>query len=193
VPVVNGFFGPAATDPATETYFSYAGFFDGSQMWPNFALPADFYAPLYCWERTTNTNNEFQDMMEVQHALPAAKQTTANAFWEWRQDRLVMPGSLLSKDIKIRYVAVLGLLTGINDLTSVQVPIIDCENSLSYKMVVRYGLPRGSDQLPIADAKEKEATRLLKNRIIRSQQPIDFRSEPYGQNRLNLFPLDLYR
>src|SRR5215475_10057753 len=193
VPPVHGFWGIAATDPATETYFGYNGFFDGRVLHPNLALPADFYAPLYCWERTSNTNNEFQDMMEVQHALPAAKQTTANAFWEWRQDRIVMPGSLLMKDIKIRYVAVLPLLTGVTDLTTVQVPLIDCENALALKIARSYGLPRGSDQIPIADAMEKAATHLLKNRIIRSQQAIDFRAEPYGQNRLNLFPLDLYR
>jgi hypothetical protein len=35
--------------------------------------------------------------------------------------------------------------------------------------------------------------RLLLNRLIRAQQAIDFRGEPYGDRRLNFFPLDAYR
>ena len=190
---LQGRFGVGIPDPGVQVNISYQGYFDGQQMHAEIFLPPDLITPLFMRERTTGTNNEFEDMHEVQNGLHSAKQTTAMAFWEFRGDAIWMPGCLLPKDLRLRYVCSLPLLEASADLNSVKVPITDCENALALKLARNYGLPRGSDQVQLADAMQKEATFLLKNRFIRAQQAIDFRAEPYGDNRLNLFPLDTYR
>ena len=92
-------------DPAIQVKITYTGYFDGRKMIHRIRLPPDFIIPLMMKERTSFTTNEFEDMHPVQFGLPSARQTTAMAFWEWREKAIWMPGSLLPKDIKIRYIA----------------------------------------------------------------------------------------
>lgn len=194
VPPVYGVNGMGIPDPAVQVNFSYGGYFDGRTVYPNLHLPPDLLYPLFLWERTNNTNNEFEPMYEAQFGLPTAQQTTALAFWEWREDKIWSVGSLIPKDVRIRYLAALPLIDGtVSDLSQISVPIQDCERALALKLARDYGLPRGSDQIQAADTMQKEATFLLKNRNIRSIQTVDFRAEPYGDVRLNFFPLDRYR
>jgi hypothetical protein len=195
VPVVcSPTWGFGIPDPSVQVYLSYAGYFDGVQIHPEAALPPNLLVPIFLRERTAGTNNEFEEMHECQNGLGAARQTTAQAFWEWRSDKIWMPGSTLPKDIWIRYVAVLPLIAQpVPRLQDVSVPISDCENSLALKLAKYYGLPRGSDQVPLCITLEQQATYLIKNRFVRALQAIDFRGEAFGEARLNLFPLDRYR
>jgi hypothetical protein len=194
IPPVHGAHGWGIPDPSVQVYFSYNGYFDGRDLHPRLKLPPDLIFPLFLWERTHNTNNEYEPMYEAQFGIPTAQQTTALAFWEWREDKIFSMGSLIPKDVRVRYIAVLPLIDQTHGpLDEISVPIQDCERALALKMTRDYGLPRGSDQVPVADAMQKEATFLLKNRYVRSIQTVDFRAEPYGDVRLNFFPLDRYR
>ena len=188
---VHGRWGRGIPDPTKQVSISYNGYFDGKFMHEKPRLPPDFIVPARLWERTWNTNNEFEDMFEVQDGLPAVRQTTAMAYWEWREDRIWMCGSLLPKDLRVRYVATLPLLDDtVADLASVSVPIQDSEMALAMMVARDYAFARGSDQHQMAMQHVEEMTHLLLNRLIRAQQAIDFRGEPYGDRRLNFFPLD---
>jgi hypothetical protein len=194
IPPVHGAHGWGIPDPGVQVYFSYTGYFDGRHIHPNLFLPPDLIMPLFMWERTHNTNNEFEPMYEAQFGIPTAQQTTALAFWEWREEKIWCMGCLIPKDVRIRYIAALPLVDDtVTDLAQLSVPIQDCERALAMKLARDYGFPRGADQVQLADAMQKEATFLLKNRYMRSIQTVDFRAEPYGDVRLNFFPLDRYR
>src|SRR5277367_2448871 len=57
LPVVN-------IDPSVQTFLSWTGYFDGTNMWPAPYLPPDLIVPMELWERQTGGELPFQPMSQ---------------------------------------------------------------------------------------------------------------------------------
>lgn len=128
IPVIDGSQGSAVADPTIQTYLDNNGYFDGTQYWTDFVLPADLLMPLLMWERSNGTNDTFIPMFQRTDGLPPQWQVDRLVNWEWRGDRLNFNGATTVRDIRLRYQAVFPTFFSANlNFSSTYVPIIDCE------------------------------------------------------------------
>jgi hypothetical protein len=112
----------ASLDPATQTRLDWTSFFDGVTNTPGTddydpvnkqyvftgapVLPSNCIQPLKIWERWSGINAQFatQPMTMILDGLPTIQKSTANRFWEWRNNAIWMPGSTMPMDLRIKFV-----------------------------------------------------------------------------------------
>ena|SRR5271166_69600 len=175
--------GPGGPDPAIQTVLSTSGYFDGVQQWPNFQLPGNCLFMETVWERETNTNNNFQRMVEVRDGLPSRSQQPDLAQWEWRNNNLNFVGATQVRDIRMRYYGSLPqFFSPTLDFSTTYVPILDCTDAVAYKVAVLYARMLGSPGLPDLVTEAKEQMFQLKNQITRRNQSTDYRRRPFGNS-----------
>ena len=95
---------PALTgpNPTVQTSLSYAGFFDGFQWHPQWTLPISCTKVERMWERWTGSQESFTPMSLAPFGLPPCMQVSLMGQWEYRQNAVWMPGSLVQEDLRIR-------------------------------------------------------------------------------------------
>ncbi len=95
-----------STDPATQIALNWDGFFDGANQLTDPFLPDYVVQPLKIWERQNGMNSSFprEPMEMILDGLPACQKTSFNRFWEWRNNTIYMPGSLMLMDLRIKYI-----------------------------------------------------------------------------------------
>jgi hypothetical protein len=178
---VNGANGLAQPDPATQVFVSQNGYFDGTQMWPNLALPSNTLYMERVWERQTNTNNSFVPMRQEQSGLGSRPQQPTLVEWEWRNYQIWMVGSTQTNDLRLRYWGSLPtFFSPTLDFASTYVPIIDSADAMAYKVAVMYSRMLGTPGLPDLINEAKEQMHQLKNAIVRRTQATDYQRKPYG-------------
>lgn len=97
----------ASLDPAVQTHVNWTEFGDGVTDYPSPVLPSDLIQPFKIWERVSGLNSAFPVQPNVElvlDGLPAVPKVQANRFWEWRNNAIYLPGSLLPMDLRIRYI-----------------------------------------------------------------------------------------
>ena len=175
--------GLGQTDPAVQTTLSLQGYFDGTQIWPNFLLPDDMLYPTRLWERQTGSNNPFRDMTAPSGGLNSFGQGSYLREWEWRNNQLNFRGATQNVDIRMRYYCSLPqFFSQTLDFNSTFVPVLDCTDAVAYKTAVKYATMLGSPGL--ADLKAEAAVQMfqLKNSNIRRMQHETFSRIPYGNS-----------
>lgn len=184
LPIVNSpTNGLGQTDPAVQTTLSLQGYFDGTQIWPNFLLPDDMLYPTRLWERQTGSNNPFRDMTAPSGGLNSFGQGSYLREWEWRNNQLNFRGATQNVDIRMRYYCSLPqFFSQTLDFNSTFVPVLDCTDAVAYKTAVKYATMLGSPGL--ADLKAEAAVQMfqLKNANIRRMQHETFSRIPYGNS-----------
>lgn len=90
-------------NPSVQVYLADGGFYNGATQANPPQLPTDLQVPQFMWERQTGTTEGWIKMLERPDGLPAYNQGNRLALWEWRTDRIYMPGATQLEDIKIRY------------------------------------------------------------------------------------------
>ena len=184
LPIVNSpTNGLGQTDPAVQTTLSLQGYFDGTQIWPNFLLPDDILYPTRLWERQTGSNNPFRDMTAPSGGLNSFGQGSYLREWEWRNNQLNFRGATQNVDIRMRYYCSLPqFFSQTLDFNSTFVPVLDCTDAVAYKTAVKYATMLGSPGL--ADLKAEAAVQMfqLKNANIRRMQHETFSRIPYGNS-----------
>lgn len=100
---------PATTnlDVGSQVWLDWTGYFDGTSEQSAPALPSDFISPLLLWERVTGSAGNYPDVDRVENGLPTAPKQTMNKLWEWRDERIYMPGATGTTDLRVRYAALL--------------------------------------------------------------------------------------
>jgi hypothetical protein len=181
-PVVNGVAGQGVTNAATQCAITPIGFYDGSEYWPDFPLPPDFYMLLDMWERQTNSNLPFTRMHQAQSGLSCTYQTALNRQCEWRNDSIWIPGTTSSCDFRIRYEFLLPAVFGPEiDFNTTQIPILDCEEFMIYATALKIGgVMLGAEQFQLLEGLAADAISDLKNAYVQRDQEIDYSREPYG-------------
>jgi hypothetical protein len=167
-------------DPAIQVYLNWFNYFDGQNLQQQPVLPPDLVVPLKCGERLTGSQASFSPMDPWVDGLPRRPKMAANVFWEWRSDGLYMPGSLNVMDMWIRYKRRLADFQdyGQDQWFNQTVPILDCQDALSYYICAEFEDARedlkGNDFL----AKAEQATNTLVNRDISMKQRTNVRRRP---------------
>jgi hypothetical protein len=178
---INGANGPGNADPALQVYVGQDGYFDGTQIWPNVALPGNLLLLEKVWERQTGTNNSFVPMREEESGMGSRPQYPTLVEWEWRNYQLWMVGSTQTNDVRLRYWGSLPtFFSATLDFSSTYVPIIDCTDAVAYKVAVMYARMLGSPGLADLISEAKEQMFQLKNAVTRRTQAKDYQREPYG-------------
>jgi hypothetical protein len=140
----------ASLDPASQTWLSWTGYFDGANYYPQPALPADFAHPLKVWERWSGQNAQFCDppMEKILGGIPTEAKGNAIRRWEWRGDALYMPGSQMIEDLRVRYVCFLAdFVDGATQWFQQPVPIPRISDGFSWFICAELAIAKGDLKL----------------------------------------------
>ncbi len=164
-PVVNGPQGSGVADPMVQCALTYTGFFDGTQIWPNFTLPADCLQVLEAWERQSGSNFTFVPMTNAPFGLPGISQGVLNGQWEWRQDAMWFRGTLSAVDIRLRCKTKISDLwqNGIN-LATTYLNIQDSNEAMAYliaEQIAERQVPGTPTHQAISAKAEKQVQMLI--------------------------------
>ena len=173
--------GPVS-DPGTQVYVGFDGYYDGFAVNPAPTLPLDLETPLKLWERASGINAQFIEMNQINTGLPSRSKSTMLREWEYRQQKIFMVGATQDNEIRLRY----RKRYDDPEIDGV-IPIIDCAVALAYNVVDIFALSRGSTVSAQFTMEREEATKQLVNRSTRKKQRSNFRRQPYSRrgSRLN--------
>jgi hypothetical protein len=177
-------------DPISQQYISWTQFFDGTNyLTPNTTppgpvLPQDFISPLRIWERQTGMTVTFRPMHLAGDGLRSYVKGSYNRRWDWREDALYFPGSLLLMDMRVRSSSFLpDLAASAGGFTSTQVPIMRSADALAYYAAEAFVEPRGGLLAPSYAAKGDAACAQITNAWEKTQQRGSFHRQPWGGRR----------
>ena len=175
--------GLGAVDPAVQTILSTSGYFDGTQIWPNFQLPGDMLYPTAVWERQTGSNDPFHMMGAPSGGLASAMQGPFLKEWEWRNNNLNFRGATQNVDIRMRYYCALPqFFSQTLDFSSTYVPVLDCTDFLAFDVAVTYATMLGSPGLAGLQAMAADHMFQLKNANARRMQHESHSRIPFGNS-----------
>lgn len=181
IPPINGPQGLAVADPSVQVAIGNNGYFDGTLWHASLRLPGDVYEVVRCWERETSSNDTFADMGEPANGMAGVYQCQGWGRWEWRNDMVWTPGSLDTRDLRIRYLMLLQAEFVQNaNPASTYLPIKDCEESVARKIGRMYARRQGGAMFQIAQAEEKDATNDFLNQIVHRKQGTNYQTLGYG-------------
>lgn len=187
--IIYGLYPVQSADPASQVFINWTNYFDGQNYWTQPVLPADFTYPLKVWERWSGQNMPFpQEPMEmILEGLPDfGPKQVYNRFCDWREDALFMPGSLMTTDLRFRYVT---LLPDIVDNAPVAsrwfqqpVPIYNCLDAMAWYIVFEIASARlePGDEVDVEGLRSKAETaaRQIFNRDQRLRQRVTMTRQP---------------
>lgn len=154
------------TDPGVQTYISWTEYFNG-QGAPAVSpvLPQDLIEPLDAWERQSATENVFVDMDNIAGGMPTVPKVEWNGMWQWRDDRMYMPGSVVDTDLRVSYASYLDDFRDTGDvLTATQftpwyeqpVPIMRAMDALANYICAEVATARGNPPAVLAFTADAE-------------------------------------
>lgn len=148
----------ANLDPGVEQYINWTGFYDGVTFWTPATLagcptlPRNFISPLKLKERQSlagaspsNPNlTRFCPMHPAPNGLSDQVKGSYNRHFDWREDGIYLPGSILNMDIKARYMAYLDDIAPGSSFATTPVKIMRCAEALANYAASIFVTPRGS-------------------------------------------------
>ena len=198
----------AAQDPAVMNSLSWTQFFDGVGYYstPDVdVLPFDLIAPLRVMERRNNgavpysaavSNLRFSPMTLMPDGLPEGMKRPWNGFFNWDNDVLVFPGSIVSMDLKIEYAAYQPDFVTTNDVlgdpntspptvpSNMPVPIMRSESALANYIAAECASGRDDVDAPtFLAAAEKDAKLLMNNSDVKLKQRRPLQRRAYAGSR----------
>ena len=177
-------FGPQGfqvADPAVQVAIGFNGYFDGTQWHDTFRLPHGVFQVVRVWERQHASNDTFVDLGEPAQGMAGVYQTNGFGRWEWRGDMCWFPGSLDYRDVRLRYLSILDKYMVANvDLSTVYLPIMDCEEAIARKITRMYAYRQGGAMLEAAISQERDATRDFLGEEVHRQQGQNYETIAYG-------------
>ncbi|MGH7441505.1 MAG: hypothetical protein ACREKE_02400 [bacterium] len=188
---VNGPLGPGQSDPTIQPWLGFNGYFDGTTVNPNLALPSNLVTPQRVWERVSVETNNFEEIFETQAGLESRAQNGSLGSFDFRGDALYFNGSTQIMDLRLRYFAVQGLLppnlqpspgqTFAQLFSTIAVPWQDSVEPLAYHIAFEFC----QSQLPLGQAADLlrgyvSSMTSLAARMVRRSQRVGYHREPYG-------------
>lgn len=179
-----------ATDPATEVYITWTGFFDGVQLLQTPTLPADLIFPIKIGERQDGTVADFYDMHPATDGLPSIPPGAWFRWWDWRGlpggggEGLYFKGSVLSIDLRMRYAAFMpDIVMAQGGLSQTLVPFMRCAEALAYYIAAIFVSPREGGIGKAAEYEQEGDKALSEILALPSKQILqraNFRRQPFG-------------
>ena len=185
IPPMNGPMGFQVADPAVQVYIGFNGYYDGTE-WHNgpgnsWKLPQGTYQVIRCWERETDSQNNFCDLGEPSNGLEGVYQTSGWGRWEWRQNMICLPGSLDYRDLRIRYSMILNALFVANaNPATTYLPIMGCEEAVARTIDRLYSARQGGTVYEMRKAESDAAIWDLLNEEVQGKQGQEYATNAYG-------------
>lgn len=175
-----------STDPALQVWLNWAQYFDGANYFapPNTpVLPQDLIQPMKLWERWTGQNGLFQEMTFQLDGLPSRQRQSWNGMWEWRENAIYMPGSLMSMDLRVRYARYLPDFTMQGSVQWYQQPmgIMYCLNAMADYICHTFCKARGDQGADDFLKSAQGEADIIFNRDVQMKQRTNARRRPYGR------------
>lgn len=173
----------ADVDPSVQCYLDWSGYYDGVTVNNSPFLPSDFLSPRTLWERQTGMQLKFNPMRIAGDGLFDNVKGTWNQFWDWRDDKLFFPGSLLPMDFRISYNAFLADIVPVaNGWAFTPVPIMRCAEALAWYAAKNFVIPRGGATLAPAYAQSgDEAADSLTKMDSKMKQRASYHRQAWGE------------
>ena len=173
-------------DPAAQQWINWTGFFDGTNLQKTPTLPPDFISPLRLWERprvypATPNLSLLRPMHPAPDDLRANIKGSWNRYWDWRNDAIYLPGSILAMDLRLSYTSYLADIVPANGgFTATIIPILRCAEALAYYAAAEFVNPRGGVLGQTFEAKGDAAVDALTNTFAKMQQRASFSRRAWG-------------
>ena len=178
---MNGPLGSGVADPSVQVYVGSNGYFDGTQWDSTRGLPQGCYQVMRCWERETASNNAFQDMGEPANGMAGTYQTSGFGRWEWRQNMVCLPGSLDTRDLRLRYKMILNAIFVSNaNPNTTYIPIMGCEEAVARTIDRLYAARQGGALYEMRKAEADSAVWDLLNEEVQHKQGQEYQPMIYG-------------
>lgn len=180
LPIINA---SVQNDPAAQCWLDWTGYFDGVSLNTGYVLPQDFINPLKLWERQNGSLGIMTDppMEYMLDGLPAVPHSNFNLRWEWRNNKIYVPGTLQSVDLRIRYERFDGAFVDQTSPSVVRwfqqsIPILDCIDAFSLFIVAEFCASRGQSDVAAGFMTQAQgAMKFIMNRDIRMKQRVQVR------------------
>ena len=135
------------------------------------ALPTNLIEPLQISERiySGGSPGNFLSMDKLDHEFPAVPKANWNRFWQWTNDTLFIPGSLVAMDIRIFYNSFLADIADSGNTPWFQqpVPISRCLDSLASYICAEYAAANmDMDGATMFEQKARDAAMLINQRDV---------------------------
>lgn len=198
--ILTGLPAMANLDPGAEQYMNWSNFYDGATSWNPATLagcpvlPPDFISPIYIEERqsvagSTPANPNLTRFRSMRPAADGLRGNRAkgsyNYYFDWREDGLYLPGSILSMDLKTRYAAFLpDIAVAAAGFSLTPVPIMRCTEALANYAAAIFVTPRGGALLaPGFDAEGDQALAQITSAQSKLQQRASYSRIGWGHRR----------
>lgn len=148
-------------------------------------LPTDMLVPLKLWERPNLSSQNFDEMTELTDTggLPSQPQAQQLIYWEWRVDGLYFIGATQDTQVRMRYQAIPGDVTG----PLANVLLRDGQNTMALLTAAMAALTRGSPLAANYKEQGDDALEAMKDSVIHQMQNVPRRRRPYS-SRNRTFP-----
>lgn len=171
-------------DPSAVQWINWTGFFDGTAKQPIPSLPQDFISPLRLWERpnapATNLAR-FRPMRLVPDSLYGRQKGSWNRFWDWRDDKILFPGSIILMDLQVDYSSYLpDIVPASGGFASTPVPIMRAARALAFYTAGFFVDPRGGEKSQSWWAEGDIAVDQITNSQAKLQQRTSYSRIPWG-------------
>lgn len=169
------------TDPDTQVFVGYQGYFDGTVMHATPVLPPDLIVPLRVWQRQTGGNGQFIRVNFARDGIESFQPMGGFRQCEWRQSALYLTACNQVQDLRLRYEQSLGDVADNADFATTTIQIPRCKRAVAYLSAYQYAISRGSPQAPTVLQMATDAMDQIINRQVRADQrnpirPPGFRS-----------------
>lgn len=181
---------PALTgpNPAVQVSLGFLGYFDGFENHSQWTLPSGAMGIDRAWERVSGTGLDFYPIREAPDGLQPRQQTSTMRQYEWRGNAMWMPGALETVDLRLRCKITLPPVLGPNlDFSNTYVPILDSEDAIVDRMLVRYARRFAPEQLPDAMAASAQSIFELGREVSRAAQRKQNRRQDFGEEAVGNF------
>ena len=174
-------------DPISQQWVDWSFFYDGTNELTAPVLPPDFISPLRLWERPsappdTPNLNRLRPMRLAPDALRSTVKGSWNRYWDWRDDTIYFPGSILQMDLRVRYSSYLpDIVPATGGFTVTQIPILRCAESLAYYAASEFVNPRGGVLAVAFEAKGDAGIDAITNVFAKLQQRASYSRRAWGQ------------
>ena len=171
---------PADTsNPSSQVWINYSGYFDGQEVLADFILPPDLLKPLELWERQSG-NNFWVPMVPAADSLSTRPIVPFFNTWDYQTDTLFLPPANQTNDLKLKYLCYAPDLTSVS--SSVLVP--RCQTALAKRFLAEVAKQRGGLEMAAVWTKDGDyAVDMIVDRSARRQAYVKSFRQPFRMRR----------
>ena len=173
-------------DPATQCWIGWTGFSDGTQIFTGFALPQNCSFPLKIWDRVSGYNSGWgEPLRNIMDGLPATQKYPRNGIFEWRNDRIYIPGTTIPVDLRVRFAQFFPFFQtqGTTQWYQQPVPIVGCLDALADYICVEACDGRDDVDSSVFKTRAEGEAKLIFNRDVRIKNRSNVRRQPHSGPR----------